>query len=86
MKLECFICNSPSVHKLKDHGNIVYVNCSSELCGDYEISIRASSSLKEHLYSKENFQSLVRSYNQQDKVADIYFDGNDLKIGVVGQR
>ena len=86
MKDKCFICLSKSSQEFKDHQNVVSVRCSSQECGNYEISERAIRYLEKHLYAKENIQPFVRKCTLENKIADLYFDSDDFKLGVIGER
>ncbi len=86
MEKKCFICENQSNQKTIDAGNVISVSCLSPKCGNYEISLRAIKYLDSHLYARENCQTFINDCKFHKRVADIYFKGNELTIGIVGQR
>lgn len=82
----CFLCGQAAQLSSIDRGNGYYVACSSEGCGDYEMSVRAARDLVAHPHRKTPLQQHVLRANAAAQVLRIVVGSDGLLQAVSRDR
>ena len=85
----CFLCQSPARWEATDHGNCRHYQCSSAVCGEFEVSLAAMQQLAGNLEFKRTASAIAAGVADPGKILEIRTseesDGN-LQVQVVKRR
>ena len=80
MDHSCHLCGSNSSLEMKDHGNVHSIICTSQDCGDYEITSAALDKIKGNPQRLIELSGLAKRARAQGKVLKVFMEVSGLKI------